>query len=40
LKELIAFVNEREILVNEILTSGELREELLERVRERIPKRI
>lgn len=40
LKELITFVNDREIPINEILVSGELKEELLERVRERIPKRI
>jgi K+/H+ antiporter YhaU regulatory subunit KhtT len=33
LKELIAFVNDREIATNDILVSGELKEELLERVR-------
>ncbi len=32
LKELIQFVNDREIKENEILRSGELKEELLERV--------
>ncbi len=40
LKELIQFVNDREIPIKEVLVSGELKEELLERVRERIPKRI
>jgi hypothetical protein len=37
---LITFVNQRDIPIREIVTSGELKEELLERVRERIPKRI
>lgn len=40
LKELMQFVNDREISISEVLISGELKEELLERVRERIPKRI
>lgn len=40
LKELVQFVNDREIEVRDVLNSGELKEELLERVRERIPKRI
>lgn len=37
---MLQFIDDREIETKDIVESGELREELLERVRERIPKRI